>query len=144
MNADLRFVFDTNKMISAICFPRSFGLRAFTLATAIGVVLTTELALAELSEVVGRPKFDAFADRATRSKFFDLYVAESKLIQISGTLKACRDPTDDKFLELAVIGQAQFIVTRDKDLLVPDPFQGVQILDAESLVALLAAQSKGA
>ena len=135
----MRFVFDTNTLISAICFPRSFGLRAFTVATAIGIVLTTESALTELLEVVCRPKFDAFADRATRMKFFDLYVAESSLIQISGMLKACRDPTDDKFLELAVVGRAQYIVTRDKDLLVLDPFQGVRILDAENLVAQLTA-----
>ena len=51
-------------------------------------------------------------------------------------------PTDDKFLELAVAGQLQFIVTRDQELLVLDPFQVTSILDAERLVALLAAQDK--
>ena len=64
------------------------------------------------------------------------------MIPITGVLSACRDPTDDKFLELAVAGQLQFIVTRDQELLVLDPFQVTSILDAERLVALLAPQDK--
>jgi predicted nucleic acid-binding protein len=41
---------------------------------------------------------------------------------------ACRDPKDDKLLELAVCGQAEYIVTGDADLIALHPFQGVQIL----------------
>ena len=40
----------------------------------------------------------------------------------------CRDPEDDHILELAVNGNATYIVTGDADLLVLNPFRGVKIL----------------
>jgi predicted nucleic acid-binding protein len=40
----------------------------------------------------------------------------------------CRDPTDDKFLELAVNGQADVIVSGDADLLVLSPFRKIPII----------------
>ncbi|MEO7271642.1 MAG: putative toxin-antitoxin system toxin component, PIN family, partial [Vicinamibacterales bacterium] len=43
-------------------------------------------------------------------------------------VRACRDPKDDKFLELAVNGGASVIVTGDADLLSLHPFRGIDIL----------------
>jgi uncharacterized protein len=40
----------------------------------------------------------------------------------------CRDPDDNKLLEIAVVGRADCLVTGDEDLLVLDPFQGIPIL----------------
>jgi predicted nucleic acid-binding protein len=50
-------------------------------------------------------------------------------------VRACRDAKDDKFLELAVNGEAQFIVTGDADLLGLHPFRGVQILTPAAFLA---------
>jgi len=41
------------------------------------------------------------------------------------TIRACRDPKDDKFLEVAVYGRADLIVTGDNDLLAMHPFRGI-------------------
>jgi hypothetical protein len=43
-------------------------------------------------------------------------------------LDACQDPDDDRVLECAVAGEADLIVTGDKDLLVMNPFQGIKIV----------------
>ena len=40
----------------------------------------------------------------------------------------CRDPKDNKFLELAVAGNADCVITGDKDLLVLNPFRGIKII----------------
>jgi predicted nucleic acid-binding protein len=50
------------------------------------------------------------------------------LIKISEKITICRDPKDDKFLELAVNGQANFIITGDEDLLVLNPFRNIEII----------------
>ena len=50
------------------------------------------------------------------------------MIEINKTIVVCRDPKDDKLLELAVCGDADFLVTGDKDLLVLNPFRGVEII----------------
>ena len=49
-------------------------------------------------------------------------------IPITETITACRDPKDDKFLEFAVSGQADLIISSDNDLLVLHPFRGISIL----------------
>jgi uncharacterized protein len=40
----------------------------------------------------------------------------------------CRDPDDDKFLELVVNGHAGAIISGDADLLVLDSFRGIPII----------------
>ncbi|MCZ2206541.1 putative toxin-antitoxin system toxin component, PIN family [Cylindrospermopsis raciborskii] len=64
----------------------------------------------EIIEVLRRPKFD-------EREFFLDWLAESlDFIEISETIVACRDAKDDKFLELAVNGNAELIVSGAEDL----------------------------
>jgi predicted nucleic acid-binding protein len=49
-------------------------------------------------------------------------------VELSGVVTACRDPDDNKLLEIAVVGRADCLVTGDQDLLILDPFQGIPIL----------------
>ncbi|HUN50958.1 MAG TPA: putative toxin-antitoxin system toxin component, PIN family [Candidatus Sulfotelmatobacter sp.] len=55
-------------------------------------------------------------------------LAMALLIAPTERIAACRDPTDDRFLELAAGGNADFIVTGDSDLLALDPFRGIPIV----------------
>jgi putative PIN family toxin of toxin-antitoxin system len=55
-------------------------------------------------------------------------MATAELVTITERFAACRDPKDDKFLELAVSGQADIIVTGDADLLVLNPFRDIPIV----------------
>jgi hypothetical protein len=48
--------------------------------------------------------------------------------EITEYVTVCRDPTDDKFLDLAINGRADLILTGDKDLLVLNPFRGITIV----------------
>ena len=51
-----------------------------------------------------------------------------KLIETKSNVKVCRDDTDDKFLNLAIDGEADVILSRDPDLLILHPFEGIPIL----------------
>jgi putative PIN family toxin of toxin-antitoxin system len=55
-------------------------------------------------------------------------MAAAELVPITEPIVVCRDPKDDKFLELAVSGGADVIVSGDADLLVLDPFRGIAIV----------------
>lgn len=55
-----------------------------------------------------------------------VFIAES--IPISIVVTDCRDPKDNKFLSLALSGDADFIISGDKDLTVLNPYHGVRIL----------------
>lgn len=50
-----------------------------------------------------------------------------ELVEVTHKLAGCRDPRDDKFLELALSGRATTLVTGDADLLALDRFHGVRI-----------------
>jgi hypothetical protein len=52
----------------------------------------------------------------------------AELLTITERIAACRDPTDDKFLELAVNGHADLIVSGDGDLLALNPFQQIPVV----------------
>ena len=56
-------------------------------------------------------------------------------MQIELHIGVCRDPNDDKFLELALSGGADCIVSGDKDLLVLHPFRGVPIVTPRDFVS---------
>ena len=55
---------------------------------------------------------------------------QAELVQPTATLRLSRDPGDDKFLECAVAGRADYIVSADADLLTLRAVQGLPILDA--------------
>ena len=53
---------------------------------------------------------------------------EAEWVEVDVRITACRDPKDDKFLELAVSGHASHVVTGDADLLALHPFRGIEIV----------------
>jgi putative PIN family toxin of toxin-antitoxin system len=60
----------------------------------------------------------------------NLVATKLRIFSPTEIITDCRDPKDNKFLELAVEANASCIVTGDKDLLVLDPFRGIPILTA--------------
>lgn len=61
-------------------------------------------------------------------------MASAELVTITESIAACRDATDDKFLELAVSGHADCILSGDADLLVLNPFRGIPIINPATFV----------
>ena len=61
-------------------------------------------------------------------------MAAAELVEITERIAACRDPKDDKFLELAVNGHADVLITGDADLLALNPFRRVPIITPADFV----------
>jgi putative PIN family toxin of toxin-antitoxin system len=124
----LRCAFDTNVLVSALLLPVSKPRKALDLAVQKGKVLLSFAALSELYEVLSRKKFRAYLDEEDIRAFLAALAREAEWVDVNTQIVACRDPNDDKFLELAVSGAATHIVTGDMDLLALDPFRGIRIL----------------
>ena len=85
----------------------------------------------ELIEVLFRKKFDKyFLNNEERWNAIRLISSNAVFFSPTEIITDCRDPKDNKFLELAVSADASCIVTGDKDLLVLHPFRGIPILNA--------------
>jgi predicted nucleic acid-binding protein len=65
------------------------------------------------------------------------------LVRITERIAARRDPTDDKFLELAANGRADLIVSGDTDLLALNPFRGIPIVTPAMFTEGKRRQSRG-
>jgi putative PIN family toxin of toxin-antitoxin system len=127
MPAYERLVVDTNVVLSGILFADSIPARAL-LKAQIGTILTSETTRLELVEVLGRSRFDRYVERDIRQRLVEEYINASVAVDIPYPIRACRDPHDDKFLEVAVHGHANLIVTGDQDLLALHPFHGIDLL----------------
>jgi len=123
-----RIVVDTNVLVSYLLAIHSPSGRAFERVLVQGQLLMSEDCLSELADVLARPKFDPYVGRDDRESFLRLIARVSEMTPITQPIRACRDPKDDRFLELAVSGQADCIVSGDQDLLVLNPFKGIAIL----------------
>ncbi len=123
----VRGVLDTNVLVSAALLagpPR----KVFDKLLDNGVILVSEPVILELAEVLNRERFDRYVTYEDRMKFLVGFLKIAEMVEVVDSIEACRDPKDDKLLELSVSGFADVLVTGDKDLLVLNPFRGIQIL----------------
>jgi uncharacterized protein len=129
-------VFDTNILLSALLSTNGNPFRCLALAK-----------IRQIESVTCQEILDEFAEKLLVKFKFSEEMAQaavdevrrfSRLIEISGTLKAVpNDPDDDMVVECAVTGNATHIVTGDKHLLSLISHQGIAILKAAEFVALL-------
>jgi uncharacterized protein len=136
MTANLRVVFDTNVVISAMLLPLSVPRQALDRAMREGRPLISVATTTELDEVIHLPRFDKYLSEEERIEFLTTLVHEAELVNVEETVTDCRDPRDNKFLELAVSGRATHIVTGDSDLLVLHPFRAIIVVSPSSFLTL--------
>ncbi len=130
------YVIDTNTLISAALFAKSVPRQAVRKVLRNGQLLTSSVTFDELSEVFLRHKFERYVELVVRERILAFVADISLSLEPTQHLKVCRDPKDDKFLELAVAGFATCIITGDKDLLELHPFQNIPILTAKDFLEL--------
>ena len=124
----IRIVLDTNTLVSAALIKKSISRDAFDKALQIGQLLASEKTLNELADVLARKKFDKYVSLKERQEFYVSYLEIVNMKDIVEVITDCRDSKDNKFLEIAVSGKANIIVSGDADLLVLHPYRNIEIL----------------
>jgi putative PIN family toxin of toxin-antitoxin system len=124
----LRIVIDTNVCVSRFLRPQSVPGLAVAKAWMEACPLMSTLTWNELHAVLLRPKFARYIQPGSIEPFLQQVWTASEEIVTGKPIRACRDPRDDKFLEVAVYGKADVLLTGDADLLALHPFRGVAIL----------------
>lgn len=122
----LKIVMDTNVLVSALVFggkPRS------VLETAIegrAKLILSEVLLEELTGILEGPKF-RYPRKVTQT-IRDLLISIAEVVTPSVEIdRIVRDPDDNRILECAVEGCADFIISGDLDLLELGEFRGIRI-----------------
>ena len=134
---ELRTVWDTNAVISAMLLPFSVSRKAFDAALEQGRSLLSAVVIQEIDEVLRWPRFDKYLSEEDRVEFLTTLILQSELVNVTDSVSICRDPQDNKFLELAISGRATHVITGDADLLVLHPFRGIAIVSPSTSMTLM-------
>jgi putative PIN family toxin of toxin-antitoxin system len=124
----LQFVIDTNVLVSSILIKKSSSDAVLKKARSLGNLLFSEATFQELQTTLNRSKFDRYVSLQVRSEFIFRLRLASELVEILERVDLCRDEKDNKFLEVAINGRADYLITGDNDLLVLRPFQDIKIM----------------
>mgnify|MGYP006392432779 CR=1 FL=1 len=143
MKAD-RLVIDSNVWIAALISPTGTARQLVDAVLDHDIdILMSEATFAELVSRLDRPKFDRYREQEAWNLFLSELVELALWHEDTGTATGIsRDPDDDKFLALAVTGQADAIISGDRDLLELAAHEGVPVLSpAQFLLHLRESES---
>jgi len=140
----MRAVVDTNVFVARLLSPTGAPARVFDLWEAEAFeLLVSEQILAEYARVLAYPHLaarlrsgaTAITEVLRGLRQFALFVEPEESLAV---IEA--DPADDKFLECAVAGGAEYLVSGDRHLLQLGEYRGIQILPPAAFVTLLTRQ----
>jgi putative PIN family toxin of toxin-antitoxin system len=136
----MRAVVDTNILVRAVIKPAgTVGPVLLRLRQGDYTLLYSRALLEELVDVLNRPRIrDKYrlTDQDIQT-VVSLILLRGEAVTPAKQIKVCRDPKDDKFLEVAVAGGADVIVSGDQDLLTLHPFAGIPILPPAAFLQVL-------
>ncbi len=133
----MRIVLDTNVFISGIFWEGNFCSQIidgwkrgrFQLISSLKII-------DELIETLRNFKISMNEDLIKEWK--NLIIENSIMINPLTTIKVVKDdPEDDKFIEVAIDGEADFIISQDKHLLKLKEYNKIKILKPEEAVLIL-------
>lgn len=127
MSTFARVVADTNVLVSRLILPESVPAQVLRQVEFNSLLLFSESTMYELADVLSRQKFDRYVRLDDRRGFIERLGKIAEFIPIVQLVRECSDPKDDKFLEVALNGKADVIITGDTDLLAMNPWRGVEI-----------------
>ena len=124
----MRAVIDTNVLISAIFWTGSPKRLLNRVRRGEVTFVTSRVLLDELKEILVRPDkpFKLTEEEADRVVKAIQNVAE--VVETQSQVRVCRDEKDNKVLECAVDGRAEWIITGDAHLLELQSFKNVRIV----------------
>jgi len=134
----MRIVVDTNIVISRIINKSGTAGRAFDLVFSELTPLASSETIAEVSAKLSHEKFFKYSTESERADIISIICERSELVDIESNVTASPDPTDNKFLALAVDGRADYIVSGDKKhLLFLKSYEGIPILSPAAFLAAI-------
>ncbi len=124
----MELIFDTNVLVSAALLKNSVSDLSFRKALMFGNILFTGETLVELKKTLNKSKFNKYITTKDKYAFINRIIKIAKFIDVIHSVTECRDPKDNIYLELGLSGNADVIITGDKDLLVLNPFRDIPII----------------
>ncbi|MFY9463843.1 MAG: putative toxin-antitoxin system toxin component, PIN family [Sediminibacterium sp.] len=111
-----RIIIDTNLWVSFL-ITKDFTKLDEIIFSKQGILVFSQELLDEFIEVARRPKFRRFFSDSDIEEILETIEEYADFVKVQTPVKVCRDPKDNFLLSLAVDGNADILLTGDKDLL---------------------------
>jgi putative PIN family toxin of toxin-antitoxin system len=134
INSSMRLVLDTNVLVSAILSPVSIAAKILNWGEDNGVILYSTATLSEVLSVLGRSKFSKYIDPVDIDGLSIRIKTAWLFVEILNQVQLCRDLKDDKFIDLALNGDASHLITGDSDLLVLNPIENTSVINPRTFL----------
>lgn len=136
----IRAVIDTNILVRALIKPDGMvGPVLQRLRQGEYTLLYAPSLLEELVDVLNRPRIRRKYDltKADIRTVVGLLLLRGEAVTPTERITVCRDPKDNKFLEVAITGEANVLVSGDEDLRVSHPFRDIPIVSPAEFLQIL-------
>ena len=131
----MRVVIDTNVWISRLLIADSAAAQAVDKALSQADVVVSDDTIEELSDVLSREKFDPYVSLDDREHFLRNLLQVTTMVSVLSEVTDCTDPSDNRFLALALDSESDCIVSGDADLLSLNPWRGIRIVSPAEFLA---------
>ncbi len=129
----MRVVFDTNIYVSALAIPGSQAEQAlFRILEGADTLLISKAILDELLSVLA-VKFSRDAESLSQVAVIVTEMAEA--VKPQDRVKVFKDDPDNRVLECAEVGHADYIVTGDKEMLRLKHYRGIRLISLRDYLA---------
>jgi putative PIN family toxin of toxin-antitoxin system len=131
-----RLIIDTNVIVSSLLFAYSVPRQAVNKALDHGKILISQPIVLELTKVLSRKKLNRYLLEEERIKFLADFLKDTEFVEITQNFDLCRDKKDNKFIDLTVCGNADYLITGDDDLLILKSFHSTSIITPRQFLDL--------
>ena len=131
-----RVIIDTNLWISFLITNNLNILSELFLFERFQIIFSDEL-FNEFLDVARRPKFKKYFDEKSVQLLIENISEKLEFIEVASTITICRDLKDNFILALSIDGNADYIVTGDKDLLSLNGFKGKKIITINEFIKII-------
>ena len=131
-----RVIIDTNLWISFLITNNLNILSELFLFERFQIIFSDEL-FNEFLDVARRPKFKKYFDEKSVQLLIENISEKLEFIEVASAITICRDLKDNFILALSIDGNADYIVTGDKDLLSLNGFKGKKIITINEFIKII-------
>ena len=126
-NNPLKIIIDTNLWVSFIISNKLNLLDPLLFSHKARLLFSKEL-ISEVESTIKKPKLIKYFTVTGFDEMFTAFEPFIDLIEVQSPVTICRDPKDNFLLELARDGNADYLLTGDKDLLIIEKFGKTKIV----------------
>jgi uncharacterized protein len=141
----MRVVIDTNVWLSALLWGGQPGLIIELIEQKQIQAISSENILTELTDILQKPKLQKRLDRLIITADEIVIIAKRLMTLVvieEIVIPELRDPKDEMVLATAIAGDAQAVISGDKDLLVLHPYRNISILLPQKFLSTFSVDSQ--